>query len=160
MFRRLSSYILLFVLAGAVLDGGTLGFRSAWASCGDWLAEHGPDTAPQRGMSADEPSTILVLHFGSLFLRDDETADGAAHRTAPATRRCHPLDPTCRMLPQQPATPAPVPPTWDVERVDCWLVGIHSIACPDGVFVVEGALSWSFFGPSDIFRPPRGRSAA
>ncbi|MCU0961575.1 MAG: hypothetical protein MUF48_15875 [Pirellulaceae bacterium] len=160
MFRRLSSYILLVVLAGAVIDGGTVGFRSAWASCGDWLADHGSSSRPAQGISAGEPLPILVLHFGSLFLRDDETAESTAHHAAPATGRCHPLDPTCRMLPQQPATPMPVPPTWDVERLDCWLEGMHSLAFLHGSLVVEGAATWPFFRPSDIFRPPRDENAA
>ncbi len=157
MSRRLSSYILLVVLVGAVLDGGTLGFRSAWASCGDWLAENDPPAIPPRGMPAGEPSPVLELHFGAPFLRDDETADRGAHRAAPATRRCHPLDPTCQRQPQPPENPTP--PTRDVEQVDGWFARPHRVDGLGRAQIGDPPAALPIDHPAGIFRPPRGGCA-
>ncbi len=155
MLRRFRFHLLLLVLTGAVVDGGTLGFRAAWASCGDWLADSGMASHGRSGATFDQLSSELNRQFEQLYLREDERAESATHPVAPRLPLFGCTDPSCTIQPALPASPLPAPVNWDMDRHAYWLQfdtgpehagRIHEFSC----FVrIPFSLS------TDIFRPPK-----
>lgn len=154
MSWRFRSYLLVFVLIGALLDGGTLGFRAVWASCGDWLQGSAADTEQHASRITDQVSSAVTIAFENTFLRDDETA---GHRSPKAGKQepCGPGNPNCSLRKQQ---PSPLPP-WtissEVQRSAWWSDSWDSdTKVRVGSAVLHRCTGSTYFS-AEIFRPPR-----
>lgn len=155
MSQRFSSVLLSLIIAGAVLDGGTLGFRAAWASCGDWLAQHAADASQRNGFTIDQVSTDLSLRFSAFFLREDERPEQPLRAVNPRSTPCDGRDPACSAQPFRPALPVPVHSTWDADRDAIFSSGAGEAERGGRLLEIPSRDSLPLRRPADVFRPPR-----
>jgi hypothetical protein len=147
MIRRCGSYLLLIALAGAVLDGGTLGFRAVRVRCGEWLV------GQTRVSLVPDTLACGTLLNGRPGIKSQEVADQPDSAPFPAGWCCLDLD--CSLLSIFPAAPVPVDSKFGCDgNADLVPVGIgeDGVGHP-GAAERDGAAPLRH--PSDVFRPPR-----
>ena len=134
-------------LGGAVLDGGTLGFRAVRVRCGEWLV------GQTRGSLVPDTLAFKTQANGRPGTKSRQVADHADSAPCPPGWRCIDLD--CSLLSLFPAAPAPVDLKFGCDGYADLVpvrfgedgVGHPSVTDRDGATPLRH--------PSGVFRPPR-----